>query len=356
VLTILVSYQLEIQSQTGQCDKQRKAIVTAYTVLILIVGLTLAALAWVWLLARAFNQHLAWGILSLVMPPAALFFALRHAQRAIGPLILFVLGSTVATAPGAYSLLMLSNLTLREHLSHVPEFLSGARTALESDIVHEWMEGKAYYMQIGGVALAAVAWIWLLVRAFRQNRKWGIGSLVFAPVGLIFADRYPRRGAIPLGIFLGCLLVAATPAIYTLTVAADTSARSRVVGGEEHLTLTGSDPKTAPDLKSKQDVAVLQMANSDVNDQSLEALKGMKLLRELDLSGSQVTDAGLEILKELPALATLRLARTKITDNGFRSALFAKESLMQLDLRSTSVSRETIEAWRAAKPGRHFLQ
>ena len=103
-------------------------------------------------------------------------------------------------------------------------------------------------------------------------------------------------------------------------------------------------------------MAVLQMANPDVNDQSLESLKGMKLLRELDLNGSQVTDAGLEILKELPALTALRLARTKITDKGFRSTLFAKESLMQLDLRGTGVSRETIQDWRDAKPGRRVLQ
>ena len=87
---------------------------------------------------------------------------------------------------------------------------------------------------------------------------------------------------------------------------------------------------------------MLQMANPDVTDQTLESLKGMKVLRELDLNGTQVTDAGLEILKELPALAALRLARTKITDKGFRSALFAKESLMQLDLRETAVSHETV--------------
>jgi hypothetical protein len=82
----------------------------------------------------------------------------------------------------------------------------------------------------------------------------------------------------------------------------------------------------------------------------------MKVFRELDLNGSQVTDAGLEILKELPALTALRLARTKITDKGFRSTLFAKESLMQLDLRGTDVRRETVQAWRDAKPGRRVMQ
>ena len=80
----------------------------------------------------------------------------------------------------------------------------------------------------------------------------------------------------------------------------DKNARERDVEGEKHLTLTGSDPKTNPDLTHKQDLGVLQMANPNVNDQSLESLKGMNLLRELDLNGSQVTDAGLEILKDLP--------------------------------------------------------
>jgi hypothetical protein len=82
----------------------------------------------------------------------------------------------------------------------------------------------------------------------------------------------------------------------------------------------------------------------------------MKALRELDLNGSQVTDAGLAIVRDLPALAGLRLARTKITEKGFHDALSAKESLMNLDLRGTKVSRESIKAWRDANPERRALQ
>jgi hypothetical protein len=327
-----------------------------YAAVVLFGGLTLAALAWVWLLARAFRQHAGWGVSSLLLPPLALVFALRHAQRAIAPLVVFVLGSVAAAVPVVFSLLGPSDLGLRERLHQEPAFLSAARTTLESDAVHGWMESRAYFLQIGGLGLAALAWCWLLIRAFRERRSWGFGSLIFFPIGFIFAGRHPRKGAIPLSLCLLCLLVAAAPAIYTLTVPPDISARERNVGGEKHLTLTGSDPKTAPDLKQAQDVAVLQMANPDVNDRSLERLKGMKLLRELDLNGSQVTDAGLETLKDLPALASLRLARTKITDKGFRDALFAKESLMQLDLSGTPVSRETIQAWRSAKPGRRVVQ
>ena len=128
-------------------------------------------------------------------------------------------------------------------------------------------------MQLGGIALAVLAWIWLLVRAFRQNRRWGVSSLIIPPVGLIFAGCYPRKGGIPLGLFLVCLLVAAMPAVYTLYVPLNLGAREKVVDGEQHLTLTGSDPKDAPDLKLKQDVAVLQMANPDVTDASLESFE-----------------------------------------------------------------------------------
>src|SRR5262249_8935235 len=106
----------------------------------------------------------------------------------------------------------------------------------------------------------------------------------------------------------------------------------------------------------KPDVVVLQMANPDVTDESIAPLKEMKGLQELDLSGTQVTDVGLTILKDLPALARLRLARTKITDQGFHDALFAKESLMQLDLRGTQVSHETGRAWHDAKPDRRIQQ
>jgi hypothetical protein len=259
----------------------------------------------------------------------------------------------MAAVPVAYSVLGPPGLELRGELRREPKIVSLVTTALESDAVHGWMESRAYYMQIGGVALAGLAWIWLLFRAFQESRKWGFGSLVFPPVGFVFAHRHPRKGTLPMALFLLCLLIAATPAIYTLTVPADTTARARNVEGEKHLTLTGADPTTAPDLQQEQDVTVLQMANPDVNDQSLESLKGMKLLRELDLNDSQVTDAGLEILKELPALTTLRLARTKITDKGFQSALFAKESLMNLDLTGTAVKRDTIQAWKNAKTGRH---
>ena len=58
-------------------------------------------------------------------------------------------------------------------------------------------------MQLGGLAVAVLAWIWLVIRAFRQHRSWGLGSLVLPPVGFVFAARHPRKGVAPLVL---CLL------------------------------------------------------------------------------------------------------------------------------------------------------
>jgi hypothetical protein len=152
------------------------------------------------------------------------------------------------------------------------------------------------------------------------------------------------------------VLVATVPAIYTLCVRVDLGPRDKYVNGERHVTLTGWDRDDYSVLRLIPDVSVLQMANADVTDHVVDALRGMKKLEELDLNGTQVTDAGLGIIRDLPALTTLRLARTKITDRGFCDILATKESLLQLDLQHTQVSRDAVKAWRAAKPDRKALQ
>jgi hypothetical protein len=73
----------------------------AYAITLLYSGLALTALAWLWLLVRAFRQTTWWGLSSLFLPPMALVFALRHAQRAIAPLVLMILGGALAAAPVA---------------------------------------------------------------------------------------------------------------------------------------------------------------------------------------------------------------------------------------------------------------
>lgn len=320
-------------------------------------GIVLAVLAWLGLVLRASREGAGWGLASLLLPPVALLFALRHPQKAIGPLVLFTVGLLAASTPAFTALVVPVDLRWQPTPdSAAAGVWSSVVTALKSDEAHEWMEIRSFYWQIGGLAVAAVAWIWLIVRAFRQRWTWGAGTIVLPPTGLVFAARHPRQGAGPLLLIMLSLLVAATPALYTKFVPLLRNPRDVIVEGERHLTLTGSDRQAISDVVMKPDTTVLQMANSpDVTDQTLESLRGLKLLKELDLNDTQITDAGLLTLRDLPALERLRLARTRISDKGFREALFDKDSLMQLDLQGTQVSRETMRAWRDAKPGRRVM-
>jgi hypothetical protein len=328
----------------------------AYATSLLYGGITLVVLAWIWLLVRAFQERAWWGLSSLVLPPMALVFASRHAQRTVGPLVLTVLGSFIAATPVAYSLAGPHDLELRDKFREGPKLWSVMWDSLQSDVAHQWMESRAFYMMAGGLVLAGLAWIWLLVRAFRQHRRWGLASLIFPPTGLAFVSLHPRKGATPLLLCLVGLLVATAPALFTLFVPLDLGPIDTMVDGHRHLTLTGWDRKEYSILTLVPDVVVLQMANPDVTDESLKPLQEMKGLQELDLNGTQVTDTGLKILADLPALSKLRLARTKITDKGFRNTLLTKNSLMQLDLSGTQVSRDAVQAWRDAKSGRRAMQ
>ena len=196
------------------------------------------------------------------------------------------------------------------------------------------MDEYALYINLAGLAVILVGLLGLVFRAFRH---W-------------------RKGLLPLGLIGLGIVITGFPPLYRLVVPIDLGPRETIVDGQRHITLTGWDRKDYALLGSKHDVAVLQMANPDVTDQTLEHLKGMNRLEELDLNNTQVTDSGLKILRDLPALATLRLKNTKVTDQGFQESLAGKATLMQLDLRGTQVSRDAVQAWRKAKEGRRAMR
>ena len=327
-----------------------------YLLIPLYGGLLFVACTWIWLLVCAFRESIWWGLGSLFLPPLALWFAARYPQQTVMPLIVLVAGGVVVIGSALYLLAVPASVTSHKDSGQESRLWSLTSGALHSDVVHEWVESRAYFLQVGAVPVIVCGWIWLLARAFRQRRAWGWSSLFLPPAGLAFAARHPRRGAAPLILVILAALVAAVPAVYILCVQVDLGPRDKNVNGERHVTLTGWDRNDYSILKLMPDVSVLQMANADVTDQVLESLHSMKNLRELDLNGTQVTDAGLEIIRDLPLLATLRLARTKVTDQGFRNALSTKDSLMQLDLQHTQVSRDTVKAWRTAKPDRKAMQ
>ncbi len=66
--------------------------------LLLVGGLAVAAGAWLWLIARACREGVGWGLGTILLPPLGLLFALRHAQKAVGPLVLFIVGVVSAAA------------------------------------------------------------------------------------------------------------------------------------------------------------------------------------------------------------------------------------------------------------------
>ncbi len=100
---------------------------------------------------------------------------------------------------------------------------------------------------------------------------------------------------------------------------------------------------------ASRSIVVLQMANPDVNDQTLGYLSGMTRLRKLDVSDSQISDAGLALIASMPLLEELYLARTHITDEGFQKHLAPKESLHKLDLTGTEIKSKTKRAWKNAQ-------
>jgi hypothetical protein len=327
-----------------------------YALIFLSLGLLIGAISWFWLVVRAFQTRLWWGLPSLFVPPVALWFALRNAQKSIEPLVIFALGSLMTAVPLFYLLLEVVGVDVRALSDQVPKLWSITSLGLQSDAAHEWMERSGNSFQLVGISIVILAWLWLVTRAARMDWRWGLSSLVVPPVGLAFAGRHPRKGIIPAFFVLTGLFVAALPAIYTRFIPFDLGQREKQVNGQMHLTLTGWDRKSYSILAYKPEAVVLQMANPDVNDETLDYVKGMKDLQELDLNETGITDKGLAVLEGLPVLERLRVARTRITDQGFRDRLAGKESLMMLDVRGTEIKSETTKAWRDAKPGRRVMQ
>jgi Leucine Rich repeat len=218
-------------------------------------------------------------------------------------------------------------------------------------------ETRLFYIAVGGVALAAIGLLWLIVASFRVKWYWGLAVLLFLPIALpIFIIRHLKASAWPLAIVAIGLAIGSAPIVYNKVTPVDLGPYERKVGDEIHLTLTKWDRKDYSILADRPGTVVLQMANPDVTDSTLINLKGMAKLRELDLSNTQVDDDGLKELEPLAGLESLRLKGTKITDEGFKKWLEPRGTLRQLDLRGTAVTKETGKAWRDAKDGRRLLQ
>jgi hypothetical protein len=191
-----------------------------------------------------------------------------------------------------------------------------------------------------GLLLIAIAVVWLIVRTFRQRPLLGLGSILFPPALIPFAIRNRQALKVPLRL----LLLGGVLAGGALTA-------GRMVGrfpplGEREKMVDGWDRKDYALLREKTDATVVQMANLDVTDETVELLREFKKLRELDLNGSQLTDAGLAKVAALPALEILRIRATRVSDEGFQRYLFPKSTLHELDARETAISPKTLREWK----------
>ena len=119
-------------------------------------------------------------------------------------------------------------------------------------------------------------------------------------------------------------------------------------------------------LKGLNQLTMLDIHETDINDAGLEHVKGLRQLRDLrlgytkvtneglehlarlnqlerlDLEGTEVTDAGLENLKWLHQLRILNLQSTKITDAGLED-LKGLSQLRILNLRGTQITDVGLE-------------
>ena len=194
---------------------------------------------------------------------------------------------------------------------------------------------------------ALLCWGYLMASFFEYCFYAGI---VVGLVGAVwFAKRLfrsPRRLLAPICLMLLGLVLLVGPALISRTMSVELGKRERIVNNERHISLTGWDGEGYTFLQTIPDTVVLQMGNADVDDKTLDLLRGMSKLRELDLNDSSITDDGLAKIAKLPSLRTLRLRGTKITDAGFHEHLMNLPTLKQLDLRQTNVEMETVEAWK----------
>ncbi len=215
----------------------------------------------------------------------------------------------------------------------------------------------AYYILGVGAALVLIAYVWFLIRAFRTDPIWG--WCMFVPLTILpFSLFRLRQARGPLGLLLLGGVVISFAMVYSKLEQRFRTfgERERIVEGERHITLTGWDKSDYSLLVERSDVVVLQMANPDVTNETLQYLQGLEQLRELDLENTSITDEGLAILAKLPALESLRLSNTKITDEGFRKYLLEKESLLNLDLTGTKgVLSKTLREWRKLREGRRYV-
>jgi len=206
----------------------------------------------------------------------------------------------------------------------------------------------------GGIATIAVGLLWLLATAYRTSLRRGLAVTLVPPLALWQIGKAWPRTRWPALLLAAGISAAVFPLAYTRLRPIDLGERVRIIDGEKHVTLTGWDRKDYGAIRQHPDTVVLQMANADVNDDTLRTVATLESLRELDLDGTAITDAGLKPLARLTKLERLRIARTAITDAGFRESIATLPALKQLWCPDTDITKAALMEWKEQGEGRRF--
>ena len=114
-----------------------------------------------------------------------------------------------------------------------------------------------------------------------------------------------------------------------------------------------SDSQLEPLQPIAQQVAVLNLARTNVTDDGLKAVEPLKNLRRLHLENTKITDAGLAHVKDLAKLEYLNLYATQVTDSGL-SQLEGLKNLRSLYLWQTKVTPAGVDKLKQALPQCHI--
>ena len=207
------------------------------------------------------------------------------------------------------------------------------------------------------LGLVVVLWSlgWLTVLSCKaRGLLFALLVMFFTPIAqIVYGLVHFRTAKGPVLLLCAGMCIGAVPFAYShgFELIFGLGERERIIDGERHLVLTGWDRPDYSILQIRTDTAVLELANGNVTDATLELLLPFNGLKELTLNDSAVTDAGLNTLRQLPALQRLRLARTKITAEGLTEFLATPpKELIELDVSGNSIPTSILRKWKNQDP------
>ena len=168
----------------------------------------------------------------------------------------------------------------------------------------------------------AVALLWVGVVWWRATAEQRAVAAIQKHGGTLIKQRISRPNAV-------------TEVLAAIGLSSDRNERLYVTG--VRLDSSAAGDSLVPHLHTFAELDGLGLNHTDLTDEGLKKLSGLKHLDVLEVGGTRITDAGLKRLENLPELSVLSLNRTAVTDAGMHDvARFS--SLLQLHLAGTKVT------------------